>query len=197
MNSAALKVDLRQEALQARAQLATDEKKALTAALTAHFKTWLQQHTQTQVQPLNNIFLYHAFQNEVDIASPLWRDYQGRFNFYLPRCKMQSLELEFYSWTAQTEFSENSYGILEPNPLTSTLKTADSNTLILLPCLSVDQYGTRLGYGKGYYDRYCKQYPQALKMAVAYNLATQTIPKEAWDCRVDWVLTPTGLLATQ
>jgi 5-formyltetrahydrofolate cyclo-ligase len=76
-------------------------------------------------------------------------------------------------------------------------------TLVLVPLLGFDARGHRLGWGKGYYDRYLAQRAAAAKppagrpFAVGVAFASQqvpAIPNEAHDVPLDAVLTEGGLL---
>ncbi|MEJ6681989.1 MAG: 5-formyltetrahydrofolate cyclo-ligase [Flavobacteriales bacterium] len=57
--------------------------------------------------------------------------------------------------TPETELKENEWGILEPtNGRELSAKDID---LIILPLLYADEDGNRVGYGKGFYDRFLAQ----------------------------------------
>ncbi|MEM7220779.1 MAG: 5-formyltetrahydrofolate cyclo-ligase [Pseudomonadota bacterium] len=67
--------------------------------------------------------------------------------------------------------------------------------LILLPCVGIDARGTRLGFGGGYYDRYCARQPSALRIALAHDCQRAAhIPDEDWDMPMDAALTESGWL---
>lgn len=61
--------------------------------------------------------------------------------------------------------------------------------LILVPGIAFDLEGYRIGYGKGYYDRFLKRV-QARKIGLAYDFqVTESIPHEDGDVPVDKVIT--------
>ena len=72
-----------------------------------------------------------------------------------PRINDEDSSMEFY---AETEsLSENKWGIQEPLPFN---KIAPENLdVILVPMLAFDEHGQRVGFGKGYYDRYFSNNP--------------------------------------
>lgn len=55
----------------------------------------------------------------------------------------------------ETEFIENKYGI--PEPAAGEEVAAEELDLILVPLLAFDKNGYRVGYGKGFYDRFLKK----------------------------------------
>lgn len=85
-----------------------------------------------------------------------------------------------------------------PQPAgTCGLKTARKLDVILLPLLAFDRYGVRLGNGGGYYDRALAQpriggRPRLIGYAYAAQ-ETAALPCEAWDVRLDAVVTECGL----
>lgn len=70
--------------------------------------------------------------------------------------------------------------------------------LILVPGTAFTREGDRLGRGAGFYDRFLKQHPHALRMGIAFQeqMAAQ-LPVDSWDERVDMVLTDQGLFSTK
>ncbi len=51
-----------------------------------------------------------------------------------------------------TIIKENKYGI--PEPVSSQFTSSSILDIIFIPLLAYDQSGYRVGYGKGFYDRY-------------------------------------------
>ena len=70
------------------------------------------------------------------------------------------------------------------------LLIAEQIGVILVPALAFSHEGKRLGRGKGFYDQYLKQVPDALRLGVAFQeQLSEEITEEAWDERVDAILT--------
>ena len=65
-----------------------------------------------------------------------------------------------------TVFKKSHYGILEP----VNAKIIDKNEIdmIIVPMVAFDAQRHRMGHGKGYYDRYLKDY-QGMKIGVAFE----------------------------
>jgi len=93
-------------------------------------------------------------------------------------------------------------GGIEPGwrDLTSST-TADLSQvdLLLIPALAIDQRGTRLGRGAGWYDRaLAAKRPTAPIIALLFNdeyLPTELLPRDPHDIPVDFALIPTGTIA--
>jgi len=69
--------------------------------------------------------------------------------------------------------------------------------LVLLPLVAVDRKGTRLGQGKGHYDRAARELRQsgALLIGVGWSVQRleEQIPADAWDLPLDGFASPDGL----
>lgn len=63
-------------------------------------------------------------------------------------------------------------------------------TILFVPGCAFDEAGGRMGYGGGFYDRFMEQYPDALRVALAYeSQLVPEVPREAHDKLVDVIVT--------
>ena len=97
-----------------------------------------------QYKNIGYVAIYWPLKNEVDITS-----LKEKISLALPRCNDKK-ELLFYPWD-EKPLTKDSEGILSPN--NSFSLSHEQINLILVPCLSVDENLTRLGYGGGYFDK--------------------------------------------
>lgn len=90
----------------------------------------------------------------------------------------------------ETDFIKNDYNIYEPAE--GDVFPADEIDMILVPLLAVDMKGYRVGYGKGFYDRYlsqCKK--QCFKVGFSYFEPVDEISdKDEFDVPLDLCITP-------
>ena len=79
-------------------------------------------------------------------------------------------------------------GILEP---IETMKIASKNiNLVLVPGIAFDKEGHRIGYGFGYYDKFLKKVPKAIKIGLCFDFqVVDKIPRETHDVPVDFIVT--------
>jgi len=80
------------------------------------------------------------------------------------------------------------FGILEP---IESMKTAYKNIdLVLVPGAVFDMGGHRIGYGFGYYDKFLRKVPKALKIGLCFDFQViDKIPAEQHDVPVDLIVT--------
>lgn len=108
---------------------------------------------------------------------------------YVPYCPSENRPMEFYRILSREELRPGAYGILEPEPNPSRRYGGEEQTLCIVPGLAFTHEGFRLGYGKGYYDRFLAG--QNIKtLGLCYEeLMLPRLPVEAHDRPVDLVLT--------
>lgn len=95
--------------------------------------------------------------NEIEtgyIFERIWREFPN-VRTAVPRVDDTSGELEHFYYTPETSMVENAWGISEP----AGADRADPKEfdLVLVPLLCFDERGNRVGYGKGYYDRFLRE----------------------------------------
>ncbi len=110
--------------------------------------------------PIWDLNLFHIFlsiseMGEVD-TRPLLSILSGKDKrIAIPKTIPASHSLVHYELTADTLFSVNSMGITEPKG--GNLLDVQAIDVVFVPLLAFDQKGQRVGYGKGYYDRFLEQ----------------------------------------
>lgn len=91
-------------------------------------------------------------------------------------------------------FKINSFGIREPDFKEDFLILKEFD-FALVPGVAFDREGWRIGYGKGYYDKFFNSYTVKNKIAVAFALQIiDKIPSENHDVPVDVIITENELI---
>ncbi len=136
-----------------------------------------------------NILIYSSFSSEIDTKSIL-KDNDK--NFFLPRINKN--ELDICPFKGFEACSENSYGILEPQ--SEPLENISQIDLAIIPALSADKNGYRLGYGKGYYDRLLPKLNKDCNRIIIIpdELLFDNIPHENYDMRCNIIITQRNIM---
>jgi len=90
---------------------------------------------------------------------------------FAPVCG-EDFSMEFYEIFAIDELYPGSYGIREPLPIDSlrlTESVIDEKTIIIVPGIAFDSRNSRIGYGRGFYDRYLGRNRITNRIALAYD----------------------------
>lgn len=153
----ALRQHLRNQALSRRNKIKTLKRIRLSARIRRNLLPFLLDKPTMAYFPLGN---------EPDLLSCLTRPW------YLPKIVSRGI-MEARQYIPE-RLTKNRFGILEPDLSCPTIEPQNLK-IILAPALLVDLSGNRLGFGNGYYDRFLKNCPHALKIACVYDW--QIIPK--------------------
>lgn len=164
-------------------------------------------------QNAREIYCYASFRDEVSTAGLMELAWKAGKRIAVPRV-MDSLQMEFYYIESLKELQPGYQGILEPEidlskkaiPVEVSRKAggladrrglhekSNRDILMILPGAAFDRMGNRIGYGKGFYDRYLQRFPGCCRMGLAYSVqCVNEIPAESWDIRVETVITEKGI----
>ena len=103
--------------------------------------------------------------------------------------------LEHFLLNDQTPLKNNRWGI--PEPLSGITINPKQIEVVFVPLLVFDQHGHRVGYGKGYYDRFLDQCSEStLKVGLTFfDPVTKIEDIETHDISLDFALTPEQIYA--
>ena len=103
--------------------------------------------------------------------------------------------LEHFLLNDQTLLKNNRWGI--PEPLSGITINPKQIEVVFVPLLVFDQQGHRVGYGKGYYDRFLDQCSEStLKVGLTFfDPVTKIEDIETHDISLDFALTPERIYA--
>ena len=116
-------------------------------------------------------------------------------------CVPVSLEethtVDFYQIHSLDELEPGTYGVLEPVPGRAKKITVFPRPAVcVVPGLVFDKEGYRLGYGKGYYDRFLQKFG-GVKIGVCYReLMVDLLPHGYYDRPVSWLVCEDGEVQT-
>jgi 5-formyltetrahydrofolate cyclo-ligase len=135
---------------------------------------------------------YPIFENR-EINTFIITDYLHFKNPALNICYPKMIagnQMQAISCNADSVFEANEYGILEP--LDTDSVDPIQLDMVIVPLLAFDERGYRVGYGKGYYDRFLKNCREdCLKVGFSYFEAVPYIEDAAeFDVPLDLCITP-------
>lgn len=147
-----LKRIVRNDYLQKRIQLSADDVQDKTTTI-------LREFSRFPLPPCNFLLSYcpvterNEFNVELCVDQLKAKDAQMRVAW--PRIDPESESMEAYLVDNNGLFAKNRYNILEP--ISGKWIAPESFELVFVPLVVFDERGYRVGYGKGYYDRYLKR----------------------------------------
>ncbi len=182
------KKELRKEAKSYRKSLSESDRLDKSNAIIRKLKT-LKEFQKAEV-----IIMYASLADEVETLSLIGElAEEGKKSVCCP--VTQGDEMEFYKILSVDDLKEGNFHVLEPEPLAERRLELqkDVHYCMLMPGLMFDKSGNRLGYGKGYYDKYLARVPKEVNLttiALSYEaMVKDVIPAEETDWRADYVVT--------
>lgn len=140
------------------------------------------------------VLCYMSTPSEIDTTSIISMLLQKNRGVAVPRCIDDSRDMEFYSITSLGQTEKRTFGVYEPNPQTCEKLRDFRNSVCILPGLGFDREGYRLGYGKGYYDRFLSSYGGP-KIGLCYEKCLfNELPRGYFDVAADIIITENEII---
>ena len=149
------------------------------------------------------VMLYHSFKNEAGTHPLLQYCFNTNKKVVLPQVvkadasePASAPELKAWLVPGPDALISGAMGILEPDPLLCKPVDPSLIDLIIVPGIAFDSMGGRIGYGKGYYDRFLPQLRADVpKLGLAYDFQVlPRVPQDEFDIRMDAIVTEKGIL---
>ncbi|MBI2654796.1 5-formyltetrahydrofolate cyclo-ligase [Candidatus Woesearchaeota archaeon] len=127
-----------------------------------------------------------SFSSEVDTHDMI-KESIGRKTVIIPKVVQNEIEPSVII-DLDSLIPSGKFGILEPIEI---MKIAYKNIdLVLVPGITFDKEGHRIGYGFGYYDKFLKKVPKAVKIGLCFDFqVVDKVPREEHDVPVDFIVT--------
>lgn len=172
---------IRAEILKARLALTPAVRQELTDRITARL---LAEPVYRQAR---NIYCYLDFKGEVGTEALVAHSLAAGKRVYAP--VTGTTDLTFYRLQQVGDTRPGVWGIREP---AGRERPAAADGLVIVPGLAFDPEGYRVGYGRGYYDRFLRAHPQLAAVGLAFELQLRSrVPRGPGDVALAMVLTET------
>ena len=173
------KRDIRLEVLEKRARMSPEERALKSRAIGDRLmKTGLWADAKT-------VFLYMSLPGEVEtdrLIAEAWS--QGK-QVAVPKVTEEGLV--FSKLDSFEELSEGSFHVREPREIR---EISDGRALVIMPGVAFDIKCNRIGYGKGFYDRYLFEHREHPAVALSFDFAVYSkIPSGPHDIKPGLIIT--------
>jgi 5-formyltetrahydrofolate cyclo-ligase len=141
-----------------------------------------------------NVSAFWPMQGEIDLRPLLADLHNAGCRCLLPIVAAPSAPLEFRQWIPGMELIKSAFSVMEPGRHGGSQRP----DIVIVPLLSFDDFGYRLGYGGGYYDRTLEALradglgPVTAAGAAFAGQRVDRCPRTAFDQRLDWIVTEDG-----
>lgn len=179
LQAAEAKKEVRAELLMRRSALSKEWALQASAEICARLKThpWFCQ--------AEAVYFYYPLGREVSLLPLAGHALASGKQAAFPKASGEGMA--FFGVASLEGFQEGSFHVMEP---VGGRMMQEESPLVLAPGVGFDLQGTRMGYGKGYYDRYFAKYPRCRKIGIAYEAQlVGRLPKDAFDVPMDGIMT--------
>lgn len=137
----------------------------------------------------NNIGVYISFNNEADTRKIIEKLLSENKNVFAPVMDFGNEHFSYAKLSSLENLTENKYGVLEPTEKNSV--EASEIDLFLVPGAAFDSQRNRIGWGKGYYDKFFnKNKPRGKKIGLFFEFQLiKEVPTDEFDVKMDFIIT--------
>ncbi|MDE5859262.1 MAG: 5-formyltetrahydrofolate cyclo-ligase [Oscillospiraceae bacterium] len=122
----------------------------------------------------NTLLTYISTDIEVDTVGLIKQALDDEKIVAVPRCVNGTRDMVFYIIKSIDDLEKGSFSVMEPMPKKCVKLKKFDGVLCIIPALAYDRYGYRLGYGKGYYDRFLSAHKGLIKVGIEYCCCMET-----------------------
>ena len=184
------KLLFRKQALKMRSELfsSAEEKKAADSKIFENLKS------SGLIGKAELVLTYVSYRDEADTLKLIEYLLEEGITVAVPRCRKQG-QMDFFTIKSLGDLKPSSMGIPEPEYDERNLVRDFTGALCIVPGTAFDLKGNRTGYGGGYYDRFLSSEKDVTPAGICYSpLIFDSVPSEAHDISVDYIITEKGII---
>lgn len=182
-----LKKEVRKAFMQKRDAITTSQQLKWDDLILIQFQT-------IDIPFISNVLSFYSIAEKKEVNSFSITEYLKFRNPALavayPRMDIANTKMDAVISHADEAFEDNEFGITEP--IGADIIQPEDIELVLVPLLAIDKKGHRVGYGKGYYDRFLADCdPHCIKIGLSYFEPIDKLDDAAdYDIPLDLCITP-------
>lgn len=177
-----------------------DKSKEYRESLTADEKSRLDQKIKNRFLNLwyfrdcELLMTYVSTQIEVDTISIIQRALESGKQVAVPYCIEGTRNIDYYLIDSLEDLTPGAFGVMEPMVEKCKKLEQFDDALCIVPALSFDESGYRLGFGKGYFDRFLANI-DIKKIGICYDSCLfDQVPRGRYDKKVHMIVTESRII---
>lgn len=175
--------------MEKRSSLPADVKEGYESKIASKFLNSVSyRHAQT-------VLCYLSTPNEISTKQIINTALSDGKKVALPRCNVSDCTMNFHYITSIDQVEKTESGLWEPYADLPVFSPDSSLALCIIPAVVFDRSGYRIGYGKGYYDRFLNKFSGSKIGLIYSDFIVDKLPKGRYDCAVDVLITEKGIQA--
>jgi len=142
----------------------------------------------------DTVLLYSPLKYEIDTSYILNDALKKGKRVAFPRC-LDGNRMVYHLVTSPDQLVCGMYNIKEPKEDLPIYENGKDNSICIMPGIVFDKRGYRLGYGKGYYDRFLSSF-KGIKAGFVYSdFIIDQLPNGRYDLKADIIITERGVIS--
>ncbi len=134
---------------------------------------------------------------EIDTIAIIEQGFKDSKTVAVPKCTDEKGNMDFFIIESFDDLEKSTFSLLEPDIKKCKRLINYSDSIAILPGFAFDKDGYRIGFGKGYYDRFLNKYT-GKKVAICYNKCiVSKLPRGKYDVAADYIITQKYILTTR
>ena len=173
-----------------RASLSDAELESKSLQITEQVRFFLEERND-----LTHFHLFFPIPNQREINTYAIKSFLEKRGAIIYTSRVESLtpRLQTLKLIPGTNFRLDKWNI--PIPVDFELVTDELIQVVFVPLLAFDKKGNRVGFGKGYYDKYLSSLgASVLKVGLSFFPPEPNIPSDLHDIPLDYCITPENII---
>ena len=143
------------------------------------------------IKDSKTFFVYNSYNREVSTKKIIEFLLDNDKTVLIPKCNKETETMVAVEYTYDTKLENGNYGINEPINDDVFLENID---VVIVPGIAFDIFGNRIGYGKGYYDKFLEN-KDICKIALSYEetISHSMLPHDSGDIVMDYIVSDRGV----
>ncbi len=138
-------------------------------------------------QKAKNVLIYIEYKNEVKTKKIIEYSLKTKKKVFIPR--VENEYMNFYEFSSYAELDFGYKGILEPKDKNVLKNFSCDDSIVIVPCVAINKEKNRIGYGKGFYDKFLGKYPLK-SISIAFDIQlSNDFESEAHDITMNKIYT--------
>ena len=172
---------LRKSFLERRSSIPDEYKDKLDSKILSRFMAL------TVYRYADTMLVYYPVKGEIDVRPLISAALSAGKRVALPRCESKGSVMNFHYINSLDELESGRFGLFEPPAQNEKFRIDGQNgrCAVIIPALAYDRMGYRLGYGKGFYDRYFSGSDISRVGPIYSQFIVNSLPHGKYDISVD------------
>ena len=139
----------------------------------------------------DTVLCYVSLKEEIQTDSVINTALADGKKVAVPYCVNKEGAMDFYVISSLDELTVGTFGVREPDINYNKRLEDFEKSIIIVPGVTFDSQGYRLGFGGGYYDRFLAEY-SGTSVGLCYDeMMCHSVPRDAFDIAVNIIITET------